>query len=153
MTTATASQTYLRPKDFSISLLDYQIIERLAARIKPVCRKPRNGKDSELWYCFVEELWNTALTVPVTVIQARDLILFKTITTYHRPVTVDDEKMFMPSAAEVLSQIPSEFLSKVAAYEICLRKATDRIVVISDRDRSAQKAGWFLAEVKLYAKK
>ncbi len=156
LSTATISRVCQKPNTFSVQILKSEKIEELASKIKPICRRTWNGK-SELWYFFVDDLWNTALTVsPMAVVIADKLspLPINTITTYHRPIVTDDEEMFKPSAAEVLSQIPSELLRKVVAYEVTQRNTNGKnIVGVSDRDRAALKAGYLLAEVKLYAKK
>jgi hypothetical protein len=108
---------------------------------------------TELWYCLVEDPWNTSLSAPILAIEKAtdDICPFAKIATYHESIVENDERAFMPSAAEVLAQIPNEYLNKITGYEVARRNID--IATLSERDREALKAGYFLASVTLYAKK
>lgn len=150
---AFSTTTCKRPKVFSIPSLGYETIDKLAKRIRPVCRRTLVVGHTEFWYCLIDDPWNTALTASLLAIEkaADNICPFITIATYHEPVVENDERAFMPSAAEVLAQIPIEYLSKITGYEVARRNID--IATLSERDREALKAGYFLANVTLYAKK
>ena len=118
-------------------------IEELAERIKPVVQFARKGK----YYIRPVDLFGIAYTWdPKSADKATGLKLLCDITTYH---TYGYYGMFKPSIAEVLAQIPAEYLDKVVAFEIVGSPETADDL---NREHEAVNAGYHVATTRLYVR-
>lgn len=117
-------------------------IRALAERIKPVVRRPRSR---DLHYIVPVDLFHVAYTWdPKLAEKATDLKAVCDITTYH---TYGYHGFFKPSIAEVLAQIPEEYLDRVVAFEIVESPNTADDL---NREREALNAGYHVAKTRLY---
>lgn len=117
-----------------------RIIE-LSGRIRPVVEFPRKGR------CFIEpvDLFDVSYTWgPRPADKATGLKPLREITTYH---TYGYYGMFKPSIAEVLAQIPAEYLDMVVAFEIVESPETADDL---NREPEALNAGYHVATTRLY---
>lgn len=151
-------------------------IQELAERIKPVVRMARirtstkknsdgsvtiterqhpKGKwqstwddRGELYYIKPVDLFGVAYTWdPKPADKATDLKPLCDITTYH---TYGYQGLFKPSIAEVLAQIPAEYLDGVVAFEIV---DSPKTVDDLNREHKALNAGYHVATTQLYIRK
>jgi len=103
-------------------LLDKVIVEDLYTRIKPVVRfvttseKRILDERGDLYYIEdYDDIFHTAFRwSPVATTRAMGLVRMAEITTYH---TYGYYGFFKPTIAEVISQIPDEYLKDVVAFE------------------------------------
>ncbi len=119
-------------------------IKELAERIKPVVQFDGGKYYIEL---VLVDLFRTAYTWdPKPANKATGLKLLCDITTYH---TYGYHAMFKPSIAEVLAQIPDDYLDKVVAFEIVRSPETADDL---NREPEALKVGYHVATTRLYAR-
>ena len=118
-------------------------IEKRSERIKPVVKF-----DSNLSFIKPVDLFGIAYTWdPEPAGRAKGLKPLCDITTYH---TYGYYGFFKPSIAEVLAQIPKEYLDKVVAFEIINSPGTADDL---NRESAALNAGYHVATTRLYVKK
>lgn len=129
-------------------------IRGLADRIKPVIRFTRHAKrwiqsaEGQLYYIKPVDPFHTSfIWDPQPTASAKGLMPLCDIRTYH---TYGYHGLFKPSIAEVLAQIPVEYLNKVVAFEIVNKPQT---VADLDRERVALDAGYHVATTRLYYRK
>lgn len=119
-------------------------IVELAAKIKPVVTFQRKGK----YFIKPVDLHTVAyIWEPKPADKVTGLKSFCEIRTYH---SCGSHGFFMPSIAEVLTQIPDEYLDKVLAFEII---ASRQGVYDLNIEREAFNAGYYVATTRLYVKK
>ena len=122
-------------------------INKLAKRIKPVIQFTHSifrGKR----YIKPVDLFGVAYTWdPKPRRRARNLKPLCDITTYH---AYGYYGCFKPSVAEVLAQIPKEYLDKVIAFEIIRGPETADDL---NREKEALQAGYHVATTRLYVHK
>lgn len=150
-------------------------IEELARRIKPVVRlmrirrstkldgdggiviterehprgkwRPTWSEKGDLYYIKPVDLFDIAYTwEPMPAEMATSLKFLCDIKTYH---TYGYYGFFKPSIAEVLAQIPMEYLDKVVAFEIVESPQTADDL---NREREALDAGYHVAVTRLYVR-
>ena len=118
------SQTTSVEKKVRIPEVPSERIEELSKRIKPVVRFSRRGffmrlcvsADGKPFFIKKVDLFGIAFTwSPKPTKRARGLKQVVDITTYH---TWGYYGCFKPSIAEVLAQIPDEYVYEVNAFEI-----------------------------------
>ena len=115
----------------------------LAERIKPVY----TFKEKGLYYIKPVNLRNVAYTWdPQPAIKAVGLKKCHDLTTLH---AFDYYAFFKPSVAEVLAQIPEEYLESVVAFEIVGGPVTADDLM---REKEALRAGFHMATTRLYVK-
>ena len=118
-----------------------QKLEELAGRIRPVYE----FKDGVLRYIQPVDLRKTAYTWdPKPAELAENLKVLSEFRTFH---SYGSPMFFKPSIAEVLAQIPEEFLNKIRAFQI-----VDAPVHVDDLnlEREALNAGYHVAMTRLY---
>ena len=133
MTMGTKSDQYAIPE------ISDERIKELCATIKPLVRV-----DGEL--CFIEMphprdvsfIWDPMITGKVSGIQT-----IAEITTYH---TYAYYGFFKPSIAEVLAQIPEEYIGRVTTYEVNGPETAEDL----NRNLDALNAGYQVARTILY---
>lgn len=128
-------------------------IQELAERIKPIVRFAEGEKglfrstDGYLFYIQPVNLFDVAYTwEPKPTEKATDLKSLCDITTYHSFAYYG---FFKPSIAEVIAQIPEEWLDRVVAFEIVTspRSADDL-----NTNSEALNAGYHVATTRFYSK-
>ncbi len=128
-------------------------IVELGERIKPVVRFTRSWRglsrsaEGHLRYIKSHDLFNIAYTwAPKAAKATRGLKKLCDITTNHG---FGYQGLFKPSIAEVLAQIPAEYLDKVVAFEIIKHPET---VDDLNREHEALNAGYHVATTRLYVR-
>ncbi|HEY4506152.1 MAG TPA: hypothetical protein VJJ24_01765 [Candidatus Paceibacterota bacterium] len=125
-------------------------LRELAGRIKPVIQfKHRGFRRKGRRYVKPVDLRGVAYTWdPKPARPARDLEPIVDITTYH---SYGAPVFFKPSIAEVLAQIPAEYLDAVVAFEI-VESPEHRDDLYRDGGE-ALNAGYHVATTRLYRRK
>ena len=140
---ATATAVPRHKKTWIPEVPDVQIRE-LSRRIKPVIQF-HGPKKSGLRFIGAVDPWSVAFTwSPEPRKRAYDLKPLCDITTYH---SYAYHGFFKPSIAEVLAQIPAEYLGGVVAFEIVEHPETADDL---NREKEALNAGYHVATTRLY---
>lgn len=132
-------------KDYIPKITDEELSSR-AERIKPVVREQRKLSGDVLYYIKPVDLKTVAFTWDAKPDKrAKGLKPIATITTYH---TYGYYGFFKPSIAEVLAQIPEQYLKDVVAFE------TNGPDTVQDLNRHQTELddGYHVAQTILYGK-
>lgn len=151
MSSSAPIQPQHRDKGNWIPEVSKALIQERAYRIKPVVRFRRRGGEwvhsveGKLHYIEPVDLFHTSfIWDPKPTTRASGLAPLGVTRTYH---TYGYHGIFKPSIAEVLAQIPPEFLDRVVAFEIIDQpQTTDDL----NRERVALDAGYHVATTRLY---
>lgn len=118
------------------------VLEKLFKKIKPIVRK-----GGEAYYIEKVDLRGASyLWSPKTTRKAPKLEPITDIRTYH---TYGYYGFFKPSIAEVIAQIPKEYLSQVTTFEIISSPEDANDL---GREQEALNAGYHVAITRLYKK-
>lgn len=121
------------PEYAAVPKISDERLAKLSPRIKPVVEK-----DGKLFYIKDVNPRTTAFTWdPTPTVEAEDLVRLTTIPTRH---TFGAPAFFKPSIAEVLAQIPLEYLDDVVAFETL----SDNLLARDIRN------GWHITTTILY---
>lgn len=132
-------------KNYIPKITDDELVKR-AENIKPVVREQRKFSGDVLFYIKPVDLKNVAFTWDAKPTkQATGLKPIATITTYH---AYGYYGFFKPSIAEVLAQIPEQYLKDVVAFETY---GPDSVTDLN-RNKTELDDGYHVAQTILYGK-
>lgn len=133
---------FTKPK-FEIPALPQEQIELLAQRIKPLVLFPKLG--NKKYFIRPVDLWTTSfIWDPQPAQKAHGLEPLIAIQTLH---TYGYHGLFKPTIAEVLAQIPKEYINQATAFEIINQPEN---ILDLQATNEALEAGFHIAIVQLY---
>jgi hypothetical protein len=121
-------------------------LEKLAKRIKPIVRN-KNGVPYHIKKVDLRDIaytWSPKLTK-----KSPAFNIISDITTHH---SYGYYGFFKPSIAEVIAQIPEEYIDRVIAFEIVRCPETRNDMFGNDEGLEAVNAGYQIAITRLYEK-